>query len=298
MTARLLPTALAVLVFLAAACESEEGDDDLGTRAAGLPTCEACHVPEALAADVSTLPGRDWAQVAGRGAVQSTTFIYGASQPYSVVWPRRGRHDDVAPARCTTSCHPVSSQGLRHGLSVYPPGAHELAFAPATDCAARCHLWLPTTARSEGFAPAAGEAPAYDGSFRPADLLAAVETGHTRIFDQGYEGDFTARYVARLKPGCAGCHNVQSERHGALVGCMGCHRMRGSGEELHWMHVDRINERRADVDPGHADDTACSYCHGFSSERSELTAGACYNCHLSGHQPVGEDGQPQLWPGG
>jgi len=256
--------------------------------------CTSCHDPAALAADVSDLPPSEWARQAGRGAVRRSALLAGASTPFSVPWSRRGRHDDTDPTRCT-GCHPASAQGIRHGLSVYGPGARQLAFEPGTDCAARCHTWLPVSGRAGGFSPAEGEPPEVEGSFRPADLLAAGDDGHSRIWREGYAGDWTARYVARLRPGCAGCHNVQRERHGTISECTDCHRLAGSGADLHWRHVDLITERRADLAPEHADASVCCVCHGFEETSEELRRGACYNCHLSGHRPLREDGQPHFW---
>ena len=287
MTARLsLPLALALAVV---ACDPEEGDS-----MAPPPDCTGCHDLAALATDVSDLPAAEWARAAGRGAVRRSALMPGAGTPFSVPWPRRGRHDDQDPARCT-GCHPVGAQGIRHGVSQYGPAARQLAFEPGTDCAARCHTWLPAAGRSEGFAPASGEPPVVEGSSRPGDLLAAGDNAHSRIWREGWRGDWTGRYVGMLQQGCAGCHNVQHERHGALAECTDCHRLSGSGAELHWRHVDLIGERREELDPGHAAESACSYCHGFDEGSEELRRGACYHCHYSGHQPLREDGQPHFW---
>jgi hypothetical protein len=35
----------------------------------------------------------------------------------------------------------------------------------------------------------------------------------------------------------------------------------------------------------------CGYCHA----PSELFRAACYNCHLSGHQPFNDNGLPHYW---
>jgi hypothetical protein len=50
-----------------------------------------------------------------------------------------------------------------------------------------------------------------------------------------------------------------------------------------------------DVDMAAMGAGPCAYCH-TELEPSPRSSAACYNCHLSGHQPMNAEGQAHFWP--
>lgn len=298
---RRLSLGTALLSLLALVGIAGCGDPDPGQKA---PTCEACHDVPRLVAPRSSAPLRAWAGRYGEGLVRRPVLIPSSRQAFAAPYPRRGNHAASAPGTCA-ACHPVSGQGVRHGVSQYPSEARRVAFAGGKDCAEACHGWLPETFSSPGFLPATGYAPVVMGTLRPGALLAASDGAHGRIFREGYTRPAgVALKLQRLKPGCAGCHNVRNERHGTVTECAECHRFDGVTGALHQTHLEAIDARRDALDPGHSHLPACRYCHGFVDEGEgggegdgeDLHQAACYNCHLSGHQPLDAGGQPHFWP--
>jgi len=279
-----------ILVLLAAtACAESERSDADG------PNCAMCHVYSELSTARSNVPAKHWAQAAGGGLTRKDVLIALDHWQFAYHWPRRGAHDAVDLADCS-GCHPVSREGIRHGVSQYSPAIRELVFAGGADCAAACHGWLPAEGTAAGFIPAAGPAPQITGSFRPADLLAGAANRHAGIYNRGYRSGPSAELrITMIKPGCGGCHNAREEAHGAIVGCLDCHLFGTVMGERHQSHVQRISLRRAELDPGHADREACTYCHAFEDDPDGLARGACYNCHLSGHQPLDGEHTAHFW---
>ena len=70
----------------------------------------------------------------------------------------------------------------------------------------------------------------------------------------------------------------------------------GGKGELHIMHVAAINDHGADIDATQAGIPACAYCHMQDRAYDYRSRAVCYNCHLSGHQPLNADGKPHFWP--
>jgi len=218
---------------------------------------------------------------------------------YTFGFMERGHHPKYTLAECST-CHPVSAEGVRHGMSQYPATSRAKVFKPETCAKSTCHTWLGTSGTSTGFKPKSGAAPSYSGSLRPGDLLASATDGHAQLYKKGYSKSAakTAKgiKVGRIMPGCVGCHNTQTDKHGETPGCLDCHTMGGSTGKLHGRHVTAITSRRADIDPGNAAASSCDYCHGFSSTKTTLKNAACYSCHLSGHQVMSpKTRKPHFW---
>jgi hypothetical protein len=261
-----------------------------------VPECGTCHDVAALSAPVSSAPLREWTTLQGRGLVRRSVMIQTDADAFGAPLPRRGNHTEMTPAHCV-ACHPVSEQGIRHGLRVYPREARDQIFRAATDCAATCHGWLPDDATSTGFTPATGTPPVYAGSLRSHALLTGADNAHAAIYEGGFvrNGGFTLR-ISRLLPGCGGCHNVRNEFHGTVSECVDCHRFGDTSARLHTTHLDAIEAGRDANDPDHAAQPACDYCHGFAATPTDLKNAACYNCHLSGHQPLDAMGQAHFWP--
>jgi hypothetical protein len=258
-----------------------------------------CHDPAQLTHPVpgAEVSSREWALLAGEGLTDRPAFILSDRPLFGFTFPRRGHHVPQSLADCA-ACHPLSVEGIRHGMRQYPRSVRGWVFQRSTDCAGACHTWLPGQATASGHAPAVGEPPSHQGSLRPAALLAEVDGAHARIYREGYvPGNLgTSISFAQLRPGCGGCHNAQNENHGSVSQCLDCHRFGGQTGLRHAAHVQAIEDRRAENDPGHADRSTCDYCHGFAATPTPLENAACYNCHLSGHQPVAASGQPQFWP--
>lgn len=261
------------------------------------PRCDSCHLPAQRTTPKSAAAPREWMARMGRGLTRKMPLMPTPVKEFTLAFVKRGHHPAYKLSQCA-DCHPVSSQGARHGMAQYPRAVRAVAFSGGKSCASGCHQWLGKSVTSTGFKPATGTAPIYKGSLRPHDLLTAASDGHSRIYRQGYvkkKGD--AITIRRIKPGCAGCHSVRNDKHGTTSGCVDCHEFGRTTSAQHKKHVDVIAEARAAVDPGNAKATTCDYCHGLSKTPTVLKNAACYNCHLSGHRVLGSNGKPHFWPG-
>ena len=210
-----------------------------------LPDCgkSGCHAVPALQDPISAAAPREHTAERGEGLIRKAVLMPSRNMTFKFVCPRRGHHPDgTTTGRCLT-CHPVSSEGARHGISQYPEAVRALAFAGGKSCAtASCHPWLKTSVTSTGFSPATGAAPTYKGSLRPHALLTAgAQGGHGKIYKQGYvKPDGANILMGRLRPGCVGCHGTRNDKHGSMPGCMDCHRFGGSSGAVHAKHVKAI----------------------------------------------------------
>lgn len=266
-----------------------DGSDIPEVETAGEPIpivtdCSHCHAMAALRSpidDPARVP-KDWCFDQGLGLWRSDPAIPDGHIHMALIWTERGQHSDSEDCGM---CHPVDSQGIGHGLRVYP--FPDKAFEPASSCAASCHSWLPEEASTEGFENELGIRPTWSGSLRPADLLQEVETGHTRLWREGARVDGDNFRITGFNPGCGGCHNVQAEAHGTIVTCTGCHRFGDRTNDLHQDHIALIAYEMDEKDPfAVAEDLEiCAYCHARPESPLERHKSACYNCHLSGHQP-------------
>ncbi len=276
-------------------CQQPPAEQDTGGPP---PPCEQCHKLAELQKEKSALAPAEHMRKAGLGLVRVMELMPTAKAQFTFGFVKRGNHPPYKAGQCAP-CHPVSAEGIRHGLSQYPTDSRASAFKPQT-CAAACHPWLKKSVTSAGFTPKTGAAPTYSGSLRPADLLAAATDKHASIYKQGYNKAQAKTgkgiKVGRIMPGCVGCHNTQTDKHGETPACMHCHTMGGSSGTLHKAHVDAITSGRAAVDPGNAARSSCDYCHGFSATVGNLKNAACYSCHLSGHQVNDpKTGKPHFW---
>jgi hypothetical protein len=289
---------LVALVVLASAILSGCVEDEAAAPSIACDTV-MCHDLAQLTRPVSgaDVSPREWALHAAEGLTDRPAFILLDRPIFGFTFPRRGHHVSQSLAECA-ACHPLSTEGIRHGIRQYPRSVRDWVFQRSTDCAGACHTWLPVQGTASGPAPATGDALRYQGSLRPSALLAQVDGAHARIYREGYvpENGATSISFAQLRPGCGGCHNAQNENHGSLSQCLDCHRFGGQSGPRHEAHVQAILDRRAQNDPGNADLSACDYCHGFAETPTPLKNAACYNCHLSGHQPLDASGKPHFWP--
>lgn len=286
--------ALVVCAVFVAGCQKPPAAEKL-------PTCgkSGCHAVPALHAPISAAAPREHAAKAGEGLVRKAPLMPSETMTLRFVFPRRGHHPEGTTTGKCLSCHPISSEGARHGISQYPEASRALAFSGGKTCSTpQCHPWLKTSVTSTGFTPAKGDAPVYKGSMRPHDLLtASAKRGHGKIYRQGYiKPDKANILMGRLRPGCVGCHGTRDDKHGSIPGCLDCHRFGGSSETtVHMRHVSAITKGRAAMDPGNAKESVCNYCHQMG-KATILKNAACYNCHLSGHQVMDpRTGKPHFW---
>ncbi len=265
-----------------------------------LPTCgkAGCHSVTALNAAISSAAPREHTAAKGEGLIRKAVLMPTKNKTFKLVYPRRGFHPEATTTGKCLSCHPVSAEGVRHGISQYPKAARALAFSGGKTCTtAKCHPWLKTSATSTGFTPAKGAAPVYKGSLRPHDLLTAgAQDGHGKIYAKGYVKPAKANIlVGRLRPGCVSCHGTRNDKHGSMPGCMDCHKFGGMTGTVHMKHVSAISKGRATIDPANAKESGCNYCHQLEKP-TKLKNAACYNCHLSGHQVVDpKTERPHFW---
>ena len=307
---------LALAVCLAVAgCPGEEeladpadlGGEDVAEPSDVLPElpsftleCSECHAVAELRTSNEPEPvgaaPRDWLTAHGAGLVRLDSVVGTEPPRLDLPWTRRGSHDDQSMADCA-GCHPVRDDGLGHGVRTYPtPGD---VFSPGVACSDDCHAWLPKQVLVVGFTPAEGPAPIYEGSLRPADLLAGAQNGHSTLWKQGARpaeaGDYA---ISAFNPGCGGCHNLAAEAHGVVMGCLDCHRFGGWSGPLHKLHDDAITARASavDADFSAAGGSPCAYCHAEDDEPMSRSLAACYGCHLSGHQPMNAAGEAHFWP--
>ncbi|MCL5277263.1 MAG: hypothetical protein M1517_05755 [Deltaproteobacteria bacterium] len=264
--------------------------------------CYDCHNPVQLSMTVSNEASgiREWMQTGGAGLVMVPAYNPPPLFLYELEWPQRGRHDfDLNTDDCA-QCHPVYNGVENHSNSEYPAQAQRLLYMGGVNCASACHPWLEGVVRSAGFSSNAGTTPTYYGTLDPYTLLTSVKTAHTDIFLSGFritqdDADLDMRF---LDAGCGGCHNWDGPRHGHVAECTDCHVFDPSiAGGLHQSHIDTIGATQSEIDPADSGMPACAYCHGFSDTTVDhtLSNASCYNCHLSGHQPMGPDGMPQFW---
>jgi hypothetical protein len=258
-------------------------------------TCASCHDIEALGpmAATSGSSWSSWLVAAGQGLVRVDPAIPEPGTHLGLSWPRRGYHPQSALAtEACQSCHPVDNQGIGHGIKAYPEVAAKLAFTGGESCGPGCHEWLGTTVAA---APFGDGGPTWQGSADPADLLAAGDNAHTALWQDGYAGNGKglSLKIGQFRPGCGGCHNLAEESHGAMLSCLHCHRMTGGDGKSHSQHIAIINAQKDQVNPD-GPDSACAYCH-MEDGSQDVGKAACYNCHLSGHQPLAPAGGAHFW---
>lgn len=255
-------------------------------------TCSNCHDVGALTRGEPLVGTREWMAQRGLGLVRVDPALPVAASEKRLFFVRRGRHDSQDLSGCV-ACHPVREDGVGHGVRSYP--SVETVFEKGSGCAGSCHSWLSDPAESRGFLDATGNRPTWTGSLRPEDLLAAGDNGHSRLWREGARPDPTAFRISAFNAGCGGCHNPREESHGAMLGCLDCHRLSG---EPHERHIQVIASTMATLDVEAVQEglSPCSYCHVEDDPGMERAGAACYNCHLSGHQPTDAGGRARFWP--
>lgn len=265
-------------------------------------SCYNCHDPYQISVVRSNevLGIKKWMQSGGEGLVRIPSFNPPPFFMDMLVWPKRGRHLFDLNTNDCAACHPIYNNVENHSNSEYPPMAKRLLYRGGISCASGCHKWLSNNVHSKGFLSASGTTPEYKGTLDPYTLLTSVRTAHTKIFLEGFRitQDDPTLNIRFLNPGCGGCHNYDASMHGHIATCTDCHNFDPSGSSsLHQQHISIISATRAQIDPSDSNLPACVYCHGFSDTTTNyaLSNAVCYNCHLSGHQPVGADGTPQFW---
>jgi hypothetical protein len=157
-------------------------------------------------------------------------------------------------------------------------------------------VWLKGTVVSRGFEDASGKIAEYGGSARPDEMLTAVSTAHQKLWVEGYRSESAALRIAVLNPGCGACHHPQDESHGSTPSCLTCHSFGGAEGATHLKHQDLASTWMAKLDARHPDMTGCAYCHYESEGAASRSNAVCYNCHLSGHQPLDASGKAHFWP--
>lgn len=219
--------------------------------------CLTCHSRARLAPSPEVVSARQWARSVGQGMGS---------------WIERGVHGAADLENCG-SCHDVHNAGPRQ----FPAGVSP----EARDCADSCHSWVRGDVTSRGFVNSSGNAAqtTYQGTIDPTRLLAGGSTLHT-----------TEVYG---KDGCAGrCHDGP---HGTVTPCVECHDYSwGTPANLHSTHIPFVSGEQAAADPenfGASGGNACMYCHAPGTaqgvpEGSTVYRGSCWNCHLSGHNPI------------
>jgi len=311
------------LFILSPACDDSPADtdvgdliddtevvDDLPYSGANDPfhidvRCARCHLVSELTVtygDDDMSAGR-WLASRGEGLVRfDPTGPLDGEIHLQVEWVPRGRHDDASSRTCSL-CHPVFADGRGHTSSAYPEAAQLLAHATGgQDCAVGCHVWLGEEQLARRFPDADGQLRLVAVAAKPGDLLTGSENAHSALWRDGYVPNRSDPAVRSgiVAPGCAGCHNFRLEGHGLVATCTDCHAFGASSGQLHNAHLAAIEAGRAANDPAHTDRDPCLYCHDFNDPDVGLPdrtyRAACYNCHLSGHQPVDADGQVHFWP--
>lgn len=250
--------------------------------------CQTCHDTSELTVILSNEDKgvHEWMQLKGEGLTISAPFTPSPNDYYLLNFPKRGRHSNIDLLDCTL-CHLPLNGVEDHAKILYPDEG----------CTSDkgCHIWLKNNVTSVGFTNAEGNTAIYQGSMRAYDLLTQGDNAHSLIFTQGYRQESSVGDIAvrGINPGCKGCHNIIRSGHGEVPLCLDCHNFK---ERSHNIHISAINITVEFNDPKHADVDSCAYCHGFTPTDDNLYKPACYNCHLSGHQPLGNDGQAQFWP--
>jgi len=284
-----LPAGFGISLLLLASCSGSGAQ--LTQCPKGAPSCLTCHSQSEITRVLSDEDAgpREWMNQAGTGLTRAVPLIPLKSEEYVLEWPRRGRHPDYDSRDCCT-CHLTDASGLGHGSRTYPD---------PEECQGRCHAWLKPEIKSSGFAIPGGDSLTYSGPAEPETLLSAAENRHAQIFREGYqrpEGNSDRIKVSQLSAGCRGCHNHFFPDHGSISACTDCHSFdtpdQGAG---HLKHLAYISARQTELNPAAAGGEACVYCHGLSPGADTFYRAACYNCHLSGHQPLNPEGQAHFW---
>ena len=268
-----------------------------------ITNCYDCHDPYAIStittATIGTQGLKEWMSQNG-GLYRNIPSVPSAFDTLTLNFSKRGTHlYDLNVDECA-QCHPIYFNVENHGNSEYPPQAKRLLYMGGVNCAENCHTWLKNAVYSTGFSSNTGVTPIYNGTLDPYLLLTSVQTAHTKIFLYGFritQTDPTLN-IRSLNPGCGGCHNYDSTTHGHIAVCTDCHVFDPSiSNGLHQIHVSIITATQPQIDPSDSGMPSCAYCHGFSDTTTNhtLSNAVCYNCHLSGHQPMGADGMPQFW---
>lgn len=260
--------------------------------------CKACHNFDSLSQIVSQEQKgiKEWMSVQASGLIRIDPIFPSPSLStnMSFPWQKRGRHNSNDLNGCSI-CHPVRSDGIGHGVRTYPSDTMNTVFAKEKSCDKSCHSWLTEAVAAQGFENADGQVPSYNGSLRPTDLLQGSDNAHSDIWKKGASIENSNFKIVAFNSGCGGCHNVFAESHGTIANCLDCHVFGGSKGELHANHVSYIADQADNLDVKHPEITFCAYCHREDEVSTERSNAACYNCHLSGHQPLDKDGKAHFW---
>lgn len=280
--------------------QAEVGASDVAGELPSLVTeCSACHVLDDLAgvSGGEWLGPGEWVAKKGSGLTWKDPAIPSPGTVYGLEWPERGSHaqEFIAPEKCGL-CHPVDENGIGHGIRAYPEPARNMAFVGGESCAGDCHGWLDNPVAVTGFEEWGGFS-TFNGYLDPEDLLVGADNAHSELWKIGFVPENMEMKISSFNPGCGGCHNVKSEAHGAIVACTDCHAM-ASDENiaLHGKHVEYIAAHVMMMAGDLADVPACAFCHREDGAPEAVSNAACYNCHLSGHQPLNAGGSPHFWP--
>lgn len=221
----------------------------------------------------------------------------------------RAQHTKAKPTYPEDSCNDWPGWAvIPCGVTTIPaglPGAGTSLPVNPTDqnCAVSCHLWVKTGAEvteEDGFTNASGikSLSQYNGPISPAELL---EDGAkvTNILGNKHSSIYHGEESGK-SGGCAGfCHGGSSKPHGTIVNCASssCHTF----ENLHGVHIPVVTALQPISDPAslaneNQRQVVCQYCHDVppiigsytTSEfpKNSVYKGSCWNCHLSGHEPV------------
>lgn len=273
-----------------------EGEDEQVVLPELIRECSQCHSYDALGEYRDPVLGsREWMVEAQGGLYRQDPVLPAPGVFLEVIWPERGYHDQEALDDCSV-CHPVDELGIGHSVITYTGAAREAVFTGSQDCASACHPWQSESITTSGFENADGATPSHEGSKRAYDLLMAVDNAHSKIFKEGLRTEIADIRVGAFNPGCGSCHHLAKEQHGEIVTCAYCHDFGSMSSDLHTSHLNAIDGRVAQLDVAMIGITPCDYCHWQDEAWAERSNAACYNCHLSGHQPLDEDGQAHFWP--
>jgi len=255
--------------------------------------CTACHDSASLLgqSDAALIPPAENIKRAHGGL-----RLDGATNGFKLIWPHRGTHsasDVFDPPKSCRSCHLISSEWIAHLPAMYP---HETEDGmPGADCANACHTWLPSDQQTLIYDVHKRQYRILNYPGQPAAMLKGIESAHTNVWLNGYSWPGEIRSpikLARIVPGCQGCHNMGSSEHGAITTCTDCHQFLNSKSavNLHRRHLEVLSEGIKKPFPSlkSRSDARCGFCHDFKEAPNDCkvnAAAACYNCHLSGHAP-------------
>ena len=291
-----------VVALLAVVTAANIGCQTTKTVQSNAVSCYDCHDPYLISMSRSNeaLGIKEWMQTGSHGLVMIQPYSPPPLYLFIIEWPLRGRHPFDLNTNDCAQCHPIYNNIENHSNSEYPAQAQRYLYSGGINCAGNCHAWLEGDVQSTGFSSSTGTTPTYYGTLDPYTLLTSVQTAHTGIYLSGFRitQDNPDLAIRHLSAGCGGCHNWDGPRHGHIAECTDCHVFDPSvSNGLHQSHINIIGATQARIDPAHATLPVCAYCHGFSDTTTNrtLSNASCYNCHLSGHQPMGADGMPQFW---